>query len=162
MDTNAYVTFLVLGVVLVALDGQIIYRSGQKFLENSYGDPGASASMTRLITVMFHLAVLGILALLSIVDFGVSNPIEAVVAKLGVMLLILAIAHGITLAVLGRLRDEQIAETVTATRRANAAMGTRSAAQQFRQESVVTPVPGQPGRDPQISPSLDAQGNGSE
>ena len=35
MSTYAYLSFLVIGVVLVLIDGQIIYRSGRRYLENS-------------------------------------------------------------------------------------------------------------------------------
>ena len=43
MTTNAYLSFLAIGVALVLIDGQIIYRSGRRYLENSYGDPAAGA-----------------------------------------------------------------------------------------------------------------------
>ncbi|RZQ60648.1 hypothetical protein [Amycolatopsis suaedae] len=149
MDTNAYVVFLVLGVLLVVADGQIIYRSGRRYLEHSYGDATASASMTRLITVLFHLAVLGLLALLSTVDFGNDSLMEAVVAKLGVLLLVLAAAHGVTLLVLSRIRDNRIAESGLPPAQADRQRGSGA---------VVTPAPGQPGADPRVSPSLDRGG----
>jgi hypothetical protein len=109
MDTNSYIAFLVLGVVLVAVDGQIIYRSGRKYLEHSYGDPEAGASMTRLVTVLFHLAVLGLMMLISTIDVG-STPTEGVVIRLGIVLLLLALVHGMTIAVLARIRDRQLQE----------------------------------------------------
>jgi len=70
MNTNAYLSFLAIGIVLVLIDGQVIYRSGRGYLENSYGDAGAGASMTRLVTVLFHLVALGLLALLSTIPLG--------------------------------------------------------------------------------------------
>lgn len=109
MDTNSYIAFLVLGVVLVAVDGQFIYRSGRKYLEHSYGDPEAGASMTRLVTVLFHLAVLGLMMLISTIDVG-STPTEGVVIRLGIVLLLLALVHGMTIAVLARIRDRQLQE----------------------------------------------------
>jgi hypothetical protein len=39
MDTNAYVTFLLVGVLLVVVDGQIIYRSGRRYLEGPTATP---------------------------------------------------------------------------------------------------------------------------
>lgn len=33
MSTEAYVSFLAIGVVLVLIDGQVIYRSGRGYLE---------------------------------------------------------------------------------------------------------------------------------
>ncbi|WP_158887215.1 hypothetical protein [Amycolatopsis anabasis] len=155
MDTQAYVVFLIIGVILVVLDGQIIYRSGRRFLENSYGDPAASGAMTRLITVMFHFAVLGILGLISTIDMGGRTPTEAVVTRLGVVLILLAIAHGITLAILARLRDEQMAEEITARRADERQRGPATGADRAAQEPVVTPVPGQGGRDPRVAPGIE-------
>jgi hypothetical protein len=109
MDTNSYIAFLVLGVVLVAIDGQIIYHSGRKYLEHSYGDPAAGASMTRLVTALFHLVVLGLLMLISTMSVG-SNQAEGVVTRLGIVLLLLAAAHGLTIAILSRIRDRQMQE----------------------------------------------------
>ncbi|UJW35808.1 hypothetical protein L3Q67_19630 [Saccharothrix sp. AJ9571] len=146
METNAYITFLVLATLLVVVDGQIIYRSGRRYLENSYGDPAAGASMTRLVTVLFHLAVLGVLLLLSTIDSGGDNATEAVVWKLGITLIVLAIAHGVTLTVLARIRDNQVAER---------ALNPQHPPQQRTSEPTVAPVPGQQGADPRVSPTLE-------
>lgn len=106
MDTNSYVTFLLIGTVLVLVDGQIIYRNGRKFLQQSA--PSASGeSMTRLVSVLFHLAVLGVLALISTIDIPADNATEGVVLRLGVILLVLGIAHWIAITALTRIRDRQ-------------------------------------------------------
>ena len=118
MDTNSYIAFLVLGVVLVAVDGQIIYRSGRRYLEHSYGDPEAGASMTRLVTVLFHLAVLGLMLLISTINVG-STPTEGVVMRLGIVLLLLALVHGLTIAILSRIRDRQLQERLADEMAAN-------------------------------------------
>jgi len=149
MDTNAYVTFLLIGVLLVAVDGQLIYRSGRRYLESAGGDPNSGASMIRLVTILFHLVVLGVLALLSVIDFGGDSTIVTVVTKLGVTLLVLAVAHGVTLGVLGRIRDEQVGRTGLPDNRPVEAGG-------VPRDVTVTPVPGQPqGRGPTVSPSLE-------
>jgi hypothetical protein len=109
MDTNSYIAFLVVGVILVAIDGQIIYRSGRKYLERSYGDSGAGTSMARLVTVLFHLVVLGLLMLVSTVDVGETQT-EGVVLRLGIVLLLLAAAHGVTIALLARIKEHQVQE----------------------------------------------------
>ena len=148
MSTNAYLSFLAIGVVLVLLDGQIIYRSGRRYLENSYGDPTAGASMTRLVTALFHFATLGVLALLSTIDMGGSD-LPGVVARIGVLLLILALAHAITLGALARIRGEQEVEAVVQR-------GGRSPRTEPEMPGpTVTPVPGQEGRYPDVSPSLE-------
>jgi hypothetical protein len=147
MTTNAYLSFLAIGVALVLIDGQVIYRSGRRYLENSYGDPAAGASMTRLVTVLFHLATLGVLALISTIDMGGSD-LPGVVGRLGVLLLILALAHAITLGVLARIRGEQEVEAVVQR-------GGRRPAVPEQYGPTVTPVPGQEGRYPDVSPSLE-------
>jgi protein-S-isoprenylcysteine O-methyltransferase Ste14 len=146
MTTNAYVSFLVVGVALVMLDGLIIYRSGRRYLQGSYGVPAAGASMTWLITVLFHLATLGVLALLSTVDIGGSD-LPGVVGRLGVLLLVLAIAHAIALSVLSHIRGEQEAEAVIHR--------SHQRVEPEQQGTTVTPVPGQDGRYPDVSPSLE-------
>lgn len=117
---DSFVVFLVLGIVLVAVDGQIIYRAGSRYLENSYTDDSSAGSMARLVSVLFHLAVLGVLALLSTIEFSADSPTESVVIRLGVLLLILAIGHAIAIKVLTRMRDRLDAEGMSARRFENA------------------------------------------
>ncbi|MDR7302124.1 hypothetical protein [Haloactinomyces albus] len=103
----SYVVFLIIGVALVFVDGRLIRRSGETYLEEVYPDPKVADSVNRLITVLFHLAVLGILALFSTAEMNVGSPIETVVARTGVMLLVLAVAHAITIWALSRIRSRQ-------------------------------------------------------
>jgi hypothetical protein len=116
MDNSSYVLFLILGTVLVVVDGQIIYRSGLRYLGNSYGDRGSGRSMARLVSVLFHLGVLGVLALISTIDFSTNTPLQGIVLRLGVVLVVLAIAHALTISVLTRLRDRLDVENVTQSR----------------------------------------------
>ncbi|WP_328616498.1 hypothetical protein OHS18_08005 [Amycolatopsis sp. NBC_00355] len=146
MSTNAYLAFLLIGALLVVADGQIIYRSGRRYLENSYGDPAAGASMARLVTVLFHLATLGVLALVSTINIGGDLP--SIIARIGVLLLILALAHAITLGALARIRGEQEVEAVVQR-------GGRQRLEPEQQGTTVTPVPAQDGRYPDVSPSLE-------
>jgi hypothetical protein len=104
---DSYVTFLVLGIVLVVVDGQLIYHSGKGYLRRAYDDEQAGAMM-RLTAVLFHLVVLGLLALVSIINVETGDPVKNVVVKLGVVLLLLALAHGVTMAILSRIRERQI------------------------------------------------------
>ncbi|WP_326834167.1 hypothetical protein VSH64_04455 [Amycolatopsis rhabdoformis] len=146
MSTEAYVSFLAIGVVLVLIDGQVIYRSGRGYLESSYGDAAAGASMTRLVTVLFHLVTLGLLALLSTIPLGESD-LPGVVGRVGVLLLVLAIVHAITLAVLGRIRGEQVGEAVV-----NRRISRREAEE--RGVVMTSPVPAQDTSYPDVSPPL--------
>ncbi|QRP43621.1 hypothetical protein [Amycolatopsis sp. FDAARGOS 1241] len=148
MSTEAYVSFLAIGVVLVLIDGQIIYRSGRGYLESSYGDAAASASMTRLVTVLFHLVTLGLLALLSTIPLGASD-LPGVVGRIGVLLLVLAIVHAVTLAVLGRIRGEQVGEAVVNRRLS------RREAERRAVNVTTTAVPAQEASYPDVSPPLE-------
>ena len=116
MDNSSYVMFLILGIGLVFADGQIIYRSGLRYLATSYGDRGSSRSMARLVSVLFHLAMLGILALISTIDVPASSPLQEVVVRLGVVLVIIAIGHAVTISILTRIRDRLDVENVTKVR----------------------------------------------
>ena len=148
MDTNAYVAFLVVGILMVVIDGQIIYHSGKRYLENAQGDGEAGSSMAKLVVVLFHLAVLGVLALLSTIDFPGGSSLPGVVGRLGVMLLVMALAHAIALGVLARMREEQVVEDIH----------TRAPVDRRLREPVVAPVPGQQGRNPRVSPSVEHEG----
>ncbi|GAA2666265.1 MULTISPECIES: hypothetical protein [Actinosynnema] len=105
---QGYAVFLLLGVVLVLIDGQLIYRSGRGYMNRAYGDPEAAASMTRLATVLFHLVMFGLLALVSLITPDTGNQVQNVVVQLGIMLLVLAAVHAATMVILARIRDRQI------------------------------------------------------
>jgi hypothetical protein len=119
MNVNSYVTFLIIGVVLVLIDGQLISRSGRGYLRKVY-EPEAARSMIQLVVGLFYLVVLGLLALISMINVDTGLPVRDVVAKLGVLLLVLAAAHGLTLTILMRIRDrrwqEQISDEITESR----------------------------------------------
>ena len=105
---DSYVTFLVLGIVLVVVDGQLIYHSGKGYLKRAAYDDDQAGAMMKLTAVLFHLVVLGLLALVSIINVDTGDPVKNVVVKLGVVLLLLALAHGVTMAILARIRDRQL------------------------------------------------------
>ena len=150
MDTDAYVAFLLFGVLLIVVDGQIIYRSGRRYFENLDSNANAGASMVMMVTVLFHLALLGVLALISVLNFG-GGSTQGVVVRLGVLLLIIAVAHALTIGLLARVRGDQVEEEITASRLPNATSDdpvleerktvrrTRSA---FEHESAYTPPEG--------------------
>jgi ABC-type nickel/cobalt efflux system permease component RcnA len=106
VDTNSYVTFLVIGALLVVADGQIIYRNGRQFLQRAAPNSTVE-SMTKLVSVLFHIVVLGVLALISTIDVPADNATEAVVLRLGIVLIIIGIAHWIAVVALGRIRDRE-------------------------------------------------------
>lgn len=108
MNTEGYVAFLLLGVVLITVDGQVLFQSGRRYLLSAYRDEGSAASVGRLVTMFYYLVMLGVLALVSAVDVPAANgPLPAVVTRIGILLLILAVGHGVTTWVLAGLRRRQ-------------------------------------------------------
>ena len=106
MVTATHVVFLALGVVLVAVDGQLLRRSGTTYLKAAYPEAPVADSVNQLVTVLFHLVALGVVALLSAPDPG-SSGFEDVVVRTGILLLVLAVAHAVTIGTLARLRSRQ-------------------------------------------------------
>lgn len=149
MDTNSYVTFLVVGVMLVAIDGMIVYRSGRAYLDQAYRDPRAAKSMVQLVTVLFHLVVLGVLALISTFNVDTGSTVRDLVVKLGVVLLVLAAAHAATMTILGNIRDRRRDEQIT----------DELVEQRNNNRPMVAPV-GEEQRDrkPTVSPPIDELG----
>ncbi len=56
---DSYLAFLLCGVLLVLIDGQILYRSGLKYLGSAY-QADSARSVMQLVAVLFHLVVLGV------------------------------------------------------------------------------------------------------
>lgn len=150
MPEDAFVAFLVFGALMIAVDGQILYRSGKRYLSNV--DDTTAASQARLATVLFHLLMLGVLAMVAVLDLGFGGGVlRATVGNLGVLLLLLAAAHAVTMTVLSNMH-----ETVLVEERLDSSGRVAGDRRPGRQAGpVVAPVPGQRGRDPQMSPSIE-------
>jgi hypothetical protein len=117
MDSSSYVAFLVIGTVLVLIDGQIIYRNGRRFLQQA--TPNAPAeSLTKLVSVLFHLGTLGVLALLSVIDVPTEDQTKGVIVRLGITLLVIGLAHWIAVSALARIRDREEFDEVASEREA--------------------------------------------
>ncbi len=105
-DLSGYLIVLLLGIALTFADGQILIRAGRAFLEDVFERRETAASLSTLLVVFFHLLVLGIIALVSTVDVGAESFVELIVKKMGWVLLILAMAHAITVIILTRVRHQ--------------------------------------------------------
>ena len=106
MDTDSYIAFLVVSTLLVVIDAVIITLSGRKYLSDD-DHPGRSLAASWLTTTLFALIVLGLVALISTIDLPVDGSPQKLVTKLGIVLLLLAAAHAVTMAVLTRYRAEE-------------------------------------------------------
>ena len=105
-DLGGYLIVLLLGTALTIADGQVLIRAGRGFLEDVFERRETAESLSTMLVVFFHLLVLGVLALVSTVDVGAESFVELIVKKMGWVLLILAVAHAITMIILGRLRHQ--------------------------------------------------------
>ena len=115
-DTGTYLTIVVIGAVLTLIVGQILIRSGHGFLADVFDDGDVASSVTRLLAVLFHLVALGFLALVSTFDpIPVQGTIQMIITKLGGVLLVLGVLHGLTLVLLSRIRSRRRAQGMEAS-----------------------------------------------
>jgi hypothetical protein len=164
MTDNDYVSFLLLGLLFVVVDGMILYRGAKQYLSAGAAGATQNASLARMVIVVFHLVSLGILALLSLVDIG--GAPAALVGRLGIFLLLMAVAHAITISVLSRQRENQSVESRIGRQRQRSEVDdyereagvTTRPVEGSAYETAVTPVPGQEGAAPQVSPTLEQRG----
>ncbi|MBO0840561.1 MAG: hypothetical protein J2O49_07070 [Sciscionella sp.] len=105
MSNQDYTAFLLLGVILVVIDGQLIYRGGRRYLKSAYQD-AAAESFVRLVTVLFHLVMLGVLALISVLGLSATG-LPAVMIRVGILLLILAAGHAVSTVIITGRRNAQ-------------------------------------------------------
>lgn len=115
MDTGRIV-FLVVGVVVVFAVGRLMIHSGRRYVADETGGRRGAASGANLVAVLFHLATLGVVALIAVLPLG-GAPDERFLLRTGVLLLVLAAVYGITLGLLNRRREQaMVAEYEIQTR----------------------------------------------
>jgi hypothetical protein len=79
-----------------------------------FHDEKVTRSVNLLLSVLFHLITLGVLAIISVADVpGVDNALQTFVVKLGIVLLTLGIAYGISMLVLIRVRERRRAAEIS-------------------------------------------------
>jgi hypothetical protein len=114
MDLNAqYITLLIVSVGLTFLVGRLLVTAGEPFLQEVFQDRSVTRSVNLLLSVLFHLITLGVLAVISGIDLGPSDPLQRFVTRLGVVLLVLGIAYGISMLVLIRVRERRRSDTIS-------------------------------------------------
>ncbi len=156
MGTDAYLAFIALGLIMIVADGQLLYRSGKRYLSDvDEGD--AIYSMAKLVTVLFHLVMFGFLALLSVLSFEFGgHTVRAVIGNLGILLLLLALVHAVTMAVMSQMHDSRITDDQYMRQPPRTGISTNI---QLQRGSVVAPVSGQAGPEPRIGPPVEDQTN---
>ncbi|MHA6620424.1 hypothetical protein [Pseudonocardia sp. DLS-67] len=108
-----YIVLLAVSVVLTFIVGRLLVRAGEPFLQEVFHDEKVTRSVNLLLSVLFHLVTLGVLAIISVTDVSGDNPLQTFVVKLGVVLLTLGIAYGISMLVLIRVRERRRAAEIS-------------------------------------------------
>lgn len=149
-ETAQYLILLVVSVGLTFFVGQLLARAGEPFLREVFHDLKVTRSVNLLLSVLFHLITLGVLAIISVADFGNEKMLQTFVVKLGVVLLTLGAAYGISMLVLIRVRERRRAAEISEQVQERLADRGISTGPTQAAPPVVAPPPGQPpmGGDP--------------
>ena len=115
-DTAEYITLLVISIAITIVVGRVLVVSGGPFLQEVFQDEKVTRSVNRLLSVLFLLITIGVLTIISVWNIDVGSQLQNMVVKIGMVLIVLGIAYGISLLVLIRIRERrratQIAEEV--------------------------------------------------
>jgi hypothetical protein len=111
-DTAQYLTLVFISVVLTLIVGTVLMRAGEPFLQEVFHDRSVTRSLNLLLFVLFLLITLGVLAIISAIRVDTGNEVQTFIVKLGVVLLTLGIAYGISMLVLLRVRAARKADEI--------------------------------------------------
>jgi len=115
-DTAEYITLLVISIAITIVVGRVLVVSGGPFLQEVFQDEKVTRSVNRLLSVLFYLITIGVLTIISVWNIDVGSQLQNMVVKIGIVLIVLGIAYGISMLVLIRVRERrratQIAEEV--------------------------------------------------
>lgn len=109
MDTGT-IYYLVAGVVAIAVVGRLLAFSGKRYLAGtqiSAAQREASGSVAMLVSMLFHLVTLGLLALLAAMPFG-GDQTQVFLVRIGLLLILVALAYAIALRMLTRRKQEEV------------------------------------------------------
>lgn len=112
-DTAMYVTLLVVAIALTFLVGRLLVTAGEPFLQEVFQDRSVTRSVNLLLSVLFHLITLGVLAIVTVVEINGQGRLQEFVVKLGVVLIVLGVAYGVSMLVLIRVRERRRATQIS-------------------------------------------------
>jgi protein-S-isoprenylcysteine O-methyltransferase Ste14 len=112
-DTTLYITLLVVSVALTFAVGRLLVTAGEPFLQEVFEDRSVTRSVNLLLSVLFHLVTLGVLAIISVIDLRFDSLVQTFVVRLGVVLLVLGLAYGISMLVLIQVRERRRAAQIS-------------------------------------------------
>ena len=98
---------VVLGAVIVLVDGQLIMRASPSYLLRAFPDPARARQVAGLVTVLFDLVMVGVVFLISSGTTPNAGP-PAVLSRIGVVLILTALVHGSALYGMSRLREREV------------------------------------------------------
>lgn len=150
MGEGPYLLVLCIGAVIVLIDGQLIWRTGPGYLAEVYHDPRQARQVAALVTMLFHLVMFGLVALVASVAFPADAGLPVVLRRVGVLLILTALGHVIALRVLSRLREQQTSTEIAE----NQIAGARTDGTQHRPRAAETEQ-AQPGHDRPAPPTVE-------
>jgi hypothetical protein len=112
-DTAEYITLLVISVAITIAVGRVLVMSGEPFLQEVFEDEKVTRSVNRLLSVLFHLITIGVLTIISVWQVDVGSQLQNMVVKIGIVLIVLGIAYGISMLVLIRIRERRRASQIS-------------------------------------------------
>ena len=112
-DTAEYITLLVISIVITIAVGQVLMMSGQPFLQEVFQDEKVTSSVNRLLSVLFYLITIGVLTIISVWSIDIGSQLQNMVVKLGIVLIVLGIAYGVSMLVLIRVRQQRRADEIS-------------------------------------------------
>ncbi len=112
-DTAEYLTLLVISIVFTVAVGRVLMMSGQPFLKEVFHEERVTTSVNRLLSVLFHLITIGVLTIISVWEVEVGSQLQNMIVKLGIVLIVLGVAYGISMLVLIRVRRQRRADEIS-------------------------------------------------
>jgi uncharacterized membrane protein len=112
-DTAEYITLLVISIVITVAVGRVLMMSGQPFLKEVFHEEKVTTSVNRLLSLLFHLITIGVLTIISVWSIDVGTQLQNMVVKLGIVLIVLGIAYGVSMLVLIRVRQQRRADEIS-------------------------------------------------
>jgi hypothetical protein len=114
MDTGT-VYYLVAGVIAVVSVGRLLAFSGKRYLTGARvtgtrvaaRERESAGSVALLVSMLFHLVTLGLLALLAAIPFG-GDQMQVFLVRIGLLLILVAIAYAVALRMLTQRKQEEV------------------------------------------------------
>lgn len=106
MDAAGWV-FIVAGIVVVFVVGRLLALTGRRYVGGAGGGGDNVGSVATLLSIVFHLVTLGIVALIATFP---GEGVKGFLVRLGVLLLLVGLVYGIFVGVLARRREVAITE----------------------------------------------------